>query len=789
MRKRDRRGLIAAGVVLMVLGGLAAARAQTERQQVVRDVRVRYTDKLPADPAYVLAQTVVRVGQFVSAADLARDQRALLDTGRFADVRVLVEPVAGDGEGVRVIYVVARRSRFAPPLRLIGVDQISAGRVTDWLDFHEGQPLDDTVLAARCAKVRDEYRKRYYPDAQVTAAIEPFGTAGQAHVKVTVHEGEKCKVVGFRFEGNRALEEDELRNAIAQPSPWNPLRIFRKKRYDAQELEDARIALRDAYLNRGYLDVQVGEPRLVALSTHRQRAVYPIVEGNAYRVSTVTLEGVTLFPEGELRSAVAAVLRPGDAAGRDTVQQASKALRDYYGRRGYVDTSVRTALTAAKSAARVAVAFTVREGELATVRSIAIRGNTRTRDKVIRRELGLQPGALLDEVQAERDQRRLENLGYFESVRFFERPVADQAGQRDVVYEVREKSTGNFMVGAGFSSIDNVIGFMEVTQANFDIANWPYFHGGGQKARASVELASERKTIDLSLTEPWFLDRRLSLMTEAYRRELGYREYDEKRLGGGTGITVPLPVGRANLRYLFEQVRLDDVEEGEFFLADDPAVPYRFTDEDTKYYNAPLRLSWLYDTRNRSPVPTSGTQANLFGEVSGSFTGGDNEVYGVGGQIRHWLPIWFDHVISLKLRAESVDSFGDTGDVPIGDRLFLGGGRTLRGFEYRDVGPKVIPPPGSSGRHHPIGGKTMALASAEYTVPVAKVLRLAAFYDVGNVWEDSFDVGSGDWASSAGVGIRFDIPGFPIRIDYAVPLSYDDELTDDQRWVIWIGFD
>ncbi len=778
--------LVGALAALLTTLPPAPAGAQEPHRQAVRDIQVRHLDDAPADPAYVLAHVAARPGHFVSQRELSRDQRTLLDTGRFSDVQILLEPLA---DGVRIIYAVRRRLRYLPPIAVRGARSLSASKVRDLIGLTEGDYVDDALLASRCGRVREEYRRRHYPEADVSATVIPAGTNGLGRVAVTIDEGVRRRLAGFIFEGNRAIDDATLRAALGQPGRFNPFApFFRKWRRDANDFEFVRDSVRDLYLERGYLDVRVEAPRLVdGPAAGQPRLAVAIAEGELYRIGNVGVAGVTLFPAAELEAVAGGGLRPGDVAARGAIQAVARALRDYYGRRGYVDTAVRARSSAAGR--DVNVLFEIREGVLARVRNVYIRGNTRTKDKVVRREIGLLPGAVFDEVLAERSRRRVENLGFFESVRFYENAAPGDPGQRDAVYEVVEKNTGQFMMGAGFSSVDNVIGFAEVNQSNFDIANWPYFHGGGQKARASFEIGSERKNIDVSLTEPWFLDRRLALSLEGYRRERGYSEFDETRSGGGLGLTVPLPVGRANLRCVFEQVRLSDIEQGEFVAATDATSSYRFTDEEDKYFNTPLRLTWIYDTRNRPFVPTRGMQASIFGEVSGRMLGGDNEVYSLGFRARHWQPLWAGHVLSLLVRAESVDTIGAQDEVYIGDRLFLGGGRTLRGFEYRDVGPKVLPAVTGGGAYHPVGGRTMAMASVEYTVPLFKVLRLAAFYDIGNVWSESFDADFGQLASSVGGGIRFDIPGFPIRFDYAVPLEFDDEYTDAQRWSIWIGFE
>lgn len=788
-----RAALLAAALV--AAAGALPVRAQAPPSApapVIRDIEVRYLDAAPpGDPGLVLSLTSARVGRPATQDLLSRDQRALLDAGGFADARVLLEPC---DDGVRVIYEVRRRLRFAAPARIRGATALSEKRVRQALGLQDGDFIDAAILANRAARVREEYRKRHYPDARIKATLETDEAGGQAQVILDIDEGPRRVIGGFRFEGNRAISDAELRAALGQPSPYNPFGFFyRRWRTRAGDFEAVRDTVRELYLDRGYLDVKVAPPRLEARPGRDSVMVVTIEEGDLYRVAEVTISGVTLFPLAELEREIHPLLRPGDVAARSALRQAAQALRDYYGRRGYVDTTVRPQTVAAADRPLVNVRFDIREGELARVRNIFIRGNTRTKDKVIRREIGLAPGEILDEVQAERNRRRLENLGYFETVRYYETPAADDPSQRDVTYEVAEKNTGQFMVGAGFSSVDDLIGFVEVNQSNFDILNWPYFHGGGQKARASLEMSSHRKIVDVSLTEPWFLDRRLSLMVEGYRRDLGYDEFDEVRTGGGAGITVPLAIGRLNLRANFEGVRLDDLQRGDFVLLDDPSTPYRFTDEERRYTHTPLRLTWLYDTRDRPFVPTRGSQVSVFGEISGKMLGGDNEIYTLGVQARRWFPLWAGHVLSLRLRAESVDCYGDQDTVHIGDRLFIGGGRTLRGFEYRDVGPKAVAKADAAdGRrveYHPIGGQTLAMASAEYAIPLFKLLRVAGFFDIGNVWRDSFDVDLGNLASSAGIGLRLDIPGFPIRLDYAWPIEFDDDFTDEQRWVIWIGYE
>jgi outer membrane protein insertion porin family len=549
--------------------------------------------------------------------------------------------------------------------------------------------------------------------------------------------------------------------------------------------------VREKYLDKGYLDVKVAEPRLEPTGKGKVNVVFAVEEGAPYVVESLSLTGISLFPTNALEEV--AFIQPGEIAGRTTIQNAVKNVRDYYGARGYIDTMVRpTVETSEENPGKAAIKMEVREGALVRIRNIVIQGNTRTKDKVIRREIAtaIAPGEVMNEPLIERSENRIKNLNYFTEVRHYTAP-GDTEENRDLVFDLKEQlRTGKFMIGAGFSSVDGVVGFAEVNQSNFDIANWPYFTGGGQKARAGVELGSKRQTVELGWTEPWFLDKPMALSVELYRRMRSYTEYDETRTGAGVGISYPVKVGRIGFKYTLEQINLDDQLWGPYFRSEwwHPGYflgAYRFTDEKDSAINSSLRVSWTHDTRDQAFVPTRGMLLTVFGEVAGAVLGGENDIYSVGAQARRWFKMpWNEkHVLSLRARFETVEAY--SGDVPIYERLYLGGGRTVRGIDYRDIGPKVI---GLNRKWHPIGGQTLVNAGAEYSIPLFDKVRIAGFTDFGSLDEDAFSPDFSDIAVTAGLGLRIDIPGFPVRLDYATPIVKPDN-ADTSAFVLWIGFE
>jgi outer membrane protein insertion porin family len=784
-----------------LVGLLLSAVFAASAAEKITDVKVRVLDKFGTDASDVLSSCSVAKGQELSQEAISKDVRTLLDTGRYGYAGVELEKTDG---GVCVVYVVRRRYRFQEPLEIKGAEGLSERKIRKVSELKSGDYIDEPILAERAGKVRAEYLKKYYPDVKIITEIKPIeGSVGAANVSFTIEEGKRAKIKDFVFKGNPSIPAKDLKASFGERPWYDPRGWFTDTPVSAQDLEDARRTAEEVYQNHGYLDAKVSPAVREDIGDGKCNMVFNVTEGDQYSVESTAIRGVKLFPEREVLSS--AKLKADDVAGQADITAAEKAIRDYYGSRGYADTQVRAVKeTVPGKPGRMAITYDVQEGELAYVRNIIIRGNEKTKDKVIRREVQMSPGSLMNTVKIEQNERRLKNLGYFKEVRHYTENT-DKSGNRDLVYEVEEQRTGNFMVGAGVSSVDSVIGFAEVSQSNFDILNWPNFTGGGQKARAGVEVGSRRQTYETEWTQPWLWDRPLALTIGLYRRMRWYDQYDDVRTGGSVGLSYPMQEfnilgrtigGRVGVRYTLEMVQMTHVDSGVWYMDKQGEVNSTPDNWDNRYFkwqedeygdnlNSIARLYWSDDTRDQILVPTKGHQATLFGEV-GDGAIGDNEFYKVGANYKQFYEMpWYKHVLSLRGRLETVDAY--SGELPIYERLFLGGPRTIRGVEYRDIGPKVYKGAGRK-EHAPIGGKSLAMATAEYTIPVFKAVRFATFCDAGSLSEDEFDVSS-DFEVSVGVGLRIDIPGFPIRLDFATPVCDDDSYTDDRVFSFLIGIE
>ncbi len=759
------RRIPSAAILALVFAAAAGAAPVTQ-------VRVVVEGPIAVDEASVFAFIGLRAGVEFDRAQVTRDLKALEKTGRFERLDVRAEP---SEEGVAVVYVVRARPRIGR-IEIEGADRLGARTARETLGLELGAPADEAKLAAAARRLRDEYEKNFMPDARVSWKIEPEGGEGRAVVRVRVEEGEPARVNEIRFEGNTALSDAELRARMRQGryvkyNPWHW--VTSAGRLNPDDLEADVHAVRRAYLDRGYLDARVEPAALERVGTRRLRATFRIVEGPLYRISAVTVRGASVFPAEELLRI--AGLPPGAPASAGAIEAAARAISDHYGDRGYARAAARATLDADPAAGTVAVAIEVREGAPARVRDVLIRGNTLTQDKVIRRELAVLPGDPYSRARIRTSERRLMNLGYFSRVEALTEPTP-KPDETDIAFEVEEQRMGQAMASVGFSSIDQISGALEISHGNFDFRSWPPV-GGGQKIRARAIIGTRRNDLEFSFTEPWFLDRRLALSFDLFRSEKRYlsTEYNQRNTGGAVSLARPIgPHERLRLAYSLEEIAVYDVaaSAGDIIRAEEGAR-----------MKSAVAATLSRDTRDRVFLPTRGHRADLTLSVAGGPLGGETDLYALELSAAQYVPLGLGTVLSLRGRAAVVDTHSGAERVPIFDRYFLGGATTIRGFAYRDVGPR-------DDRGDPIGGRSLAFASAEYTVPLGGAFRAAVFYDIGLVDPGAYSF-SADPNSSYGIGLRIDVPMLPLRFDYSWPLqtdAFNDRSSGRFSFLIGYGF-
>ncbi len=776
----------------------------------VKDVKVKVLDGFGGDTSSVLARCQTKPGTTYDPVVVTRDVTSLKDSGEYQDITASAERADG---GVVVTFSVFRKMRFQGPMVIKGNENFGVAKITSEAGLLDGTLYGEGELASAAEKVRTFYRRKGYPEASVTLTPKMMADGDSCALTLEIVEGPRVKIDKWRFEGVENVDPWDLRTEIGVYPWWNPLGWFKDEPSTPEELAQAVEKIAGVYADRGYLDVRVTGPVAEPGEDGKTDYVFTVDEGPLYTVGSVKVTGVKSYATADVVR-LSDLPATGDVAGAKRLNDAAHSVDVAVGsgNLGLADNEVVVRrMPRADDPTVLDLEFAVTEGVPVVINQVVIEGNDFTKDKVIRREIRLGPGDGMLANKAEQSQKRLENLDYFSRVRYYLRETdkgknAEGAEYRDLVYEVDEKSTGQFMVGIGASSIDSVYVYAAVQQSNFDLfAPEKLFRGGGQKGRLSVQAGPRVQTYEASVTEPWLFDRQLELTVEAYRRERWYDEYDIIRTGVAATLAYPakfwnparmwnkeaekmVVFGSFGVRLSGEYIEFDDVESGTW-LYNNRRVS--FQQEEAEYGDAfefAGRLFWTRDTRDNFRTPTSGARTQIFFDLAG----GDNSYWRLGFNHRSYFKTWkrYNHVLMVALRAETIDALED--DVAIYNRLFLGGPRSIRGFEYRNVAPlaRRVRGDGSlTNDYAPWGGQTLFVMNIEYTVPIVKMLRLAAFTDFGSVGEDDLDFDFSDtFAWSVGLGIRIDIPMFPIRLDFAAPLETPDH-ADEEVFSFSIGYD
>lgn len=725
-------------------------------EPVVGDIQIEFMDIRNISDEAVLARIQLRPGSIYSQTLVDRSIRSLYATRLFDYIEARTEDMP-DGR-VRVVFAVQARFRIQS-LQITGNDRVSSRRLRREVDSQVGGILDERQIRADADKILEHYRDKGYTEARVDYDITRDRETGQGRVLFRVDEGPRLKIARVQFVGNSEFSDRRLRREMETKRRWFMSWLTGSGRFDETKFQDDLDKLRVLYQNEGYLDVSIPEAN-VTLENPTPNSILITVridEGRQYRVGNIQMEGNTIFTDFQLFTALQ--LLPGDVFSPEVLDEDIEMLNNIYGSVGYLDTFIRPDRRANIETGDIDLVYIIRESERFDLESISIEGNTKTKSIVIIRELALQPGRTFNLVYMKNSEARLRNTRFFEEVQLSPEPT-NIPGKRNLKIRVREGRTGNFQFGAGFSSLENVVLFFEVSQSNFDLFKWrsPLLQGAGQKFRFRGSFGSRSNELVLGFEEPWLFQQRLALGFELFRRETDFQSttYNELR----TGIEVYMRrrlfgLIDGQVTYGFELVDLKDVTSNAPILIREEA-------ENSPRTISKIDFTVARDTRNDLIFTTRGSRMSFSTTFAG--VGGDTEYIKFESRNAYFIPTFRpgDQVVSILFRAGSLWEYSNE-RVPFFDRFYLGGPNSLRGFEYREVGP-------FSG-FEPIGGNSYAFASAEYSIKVAEPLRLALFYDWGFVNESDFDFSPANYNDNWGFGIRLLVLGNPLRLDFGIPIT------------------
>ncbi|MGH7443122.1 MAG: outer membrane protein assembly factor BamA [bacterium] len=763
-------------------------------------VSLSVTGAVSVNPDTILGVVRQRKGEPLSDSVLNQDLKRIWKLGKFQDVRVDTEP-GPQGHGIEVFFRVTERP-LVEDVRFYGNKNIGDGTLKDKISLPLKQPYDQDKVAAAVRAIQAEYKSKNYYAAQVRVDTQAGAKPGWVVVNFHVSEGNEMEIEKIIITGNHAFSAAKIKATMkdTEEAGW-----FSGGSYDSDKVYDDYQNVLKLYAQEGYVKATLGGVDLdswgdrgkgvVRDSTTFDQANKRIVlrirlhEGRQYHLGAVTFSGNTVFSDKALRDAMPSLAVKNHIFDQGAFEDDVKKLQDMYGAKGYIYASVQPAYTWDAAQGSVAVALAIQEGSIAYIEAIRIRGNEVTKDHVIRRVLVLKPGDPFNADKVNADKERIQNLGFFGQVTVDTQPGSEM-DKVILIFDVTERKTGTLSLGAGFSSVEGLVGFLQVSQNNL--------FGDGNAVSAQWNFGSETNSYSLSYTDPWVFDKPVSLGVDLFSTEEN-QQYDTQGFNlqstGGAVRTGYLFKGtpyQVTFSYRYQTDDISDVQTG--IIGIDNGITHLSV----------ITPGLIRDTRDNVFNPTSGSLNSATVELAGGFLGGDDsfikpvidsrwffDTPALFGQ--DWMKLF---VLGLHARvgwATTYSSGGPSSTVPTSERFFVGGVDDVRGYDERSLG--------ASG----VGGGTYEfITNVEYGFTPIKPLELYLFYDAGNSWYSSSNtqgpaepnndsyagvnttLAPDTWRNlylypATGVGMLFTIPGsvIQIRLDWGYGLDANARVLGD----------
>lgn len=704
----------------------------------------------------ILTKVKTKIGRPLLQEVVNEDVKRLYGSGFFQDVRVDVD-VQKDGV---VVNIVVDEKPILKRIIIEGNKVFTEDKIRKDLNIVEGQILDPKAVKDAVNALEDKYINKGYRFAEVKSETDVNEETKEAVLYLLIDEGAKYKIKNVKFEGNKSIPSKRLGKLMKTKPEF--IFLLRKGVFDEDKFQEDLERVSSFYQAEGFLDVQVAPEFEYDRANKKIFITLKIEENKRYYTGDVKIKGNVLFPESEIFERLE--MLPGFVFSQARMTQDIESVRKYYAKWGYIGVQITPDVVLNPDSGKVDVTYNLTEGDLFFVDKVKIRGNTKTKDIVIRREIRLLPGERFDGDKIERSKQRLDNLGFFQEV-IVDTEEGSAPNRRNAVFLVKEKQTGELSFGAGVSSIDQFVGFAEIAQRNFDWANFPTFTGAGQNLSVRGRLGSVTRDIDISFVEPYFLNKSISLGLNGFSvlREANNVDFDEQRTGFSVSFAKALSEYiKAGAGYTFEQVELDELEG-------DAGPTVRLFEGKTNLSRVRFNLS--RDTRDNIYSPKKGTVIGGSVEMVGSFLGGDEDFYNGQLTFNKYFNFFKEHVIEVKNRLGVTDAYGGSDKVPVFDRFYAGGLGTVRGFGPRRIGPKE----GGDA----VGGDTIYIFNLEYTFPIIQSFKGAVFFDLGQVADESYSLEGGEFAASVGPGLKINTPIGPVALYYGYPFANRD--TEDEN--------
>ncbi len=706
----------------------------------------------------ILSKIRTKAGDTFSQEVMNDDLKKLYATQYFTDISIDVVDYKG---GVVVTFAVEEKP-VVEDIVFKGNNEFRPQKLKSTMKSKPNEMLNLALLAQDMADIKAQYIKKGFPQVEVKYTIDTDKETNKTIITVAIDEKVHVKVASVKIAGNKAVKTNDIRKILSTKPAW----LFNPGVFNDETLQDDIDKIKSIYDDIGFMDTEVTPKLDYSADGKVLDLTLEIKEGKQYLVGDIKLDGNLVYPEKDVKANIA--MKKGRPFSTRSLREDVFSIRQFYYKYGYMNIIVDVEKNLNPQNGNVDLVYNIEPKEVVYVGKIDVRGNLKTRDVVVRRELRIFPGDKFSGERIRRSKERLYNLGFFENVSFDTEPT-EAPNVQNLVVSVKETKTGEFSFGGGYSSVDLLMGFAEITQRNFDILNFPTFTGAGQNLTIRGEIGMVRTNYNLGWTDPWIFGFPFLGGFDVYRTshtkasDVGW-SYDETRTGGdlrlGKEITDTF---RGDLYYRLEDVNISNLDSN---------VSHDLKNEEGSNYISSLTLELTQDTRDNIFNPMKGYVINGSIEDAGGVFAGDKDFWKGTASGTYYHTFFNKIVLEAKARLGLADSYDGTDNVPVYERFYAGGANTIRGYKERSVGPR------DSGSDEPIGGNAILIGNAELTFPVyEKVIKAAVFYDIGNVWPKLKDFANeaSQFKSGAGIGVRVKTPLGPVKVDYGYPLSKNHE--------------
>ncbi|MEO6953181.1 MAG: outer membrane protein assembly factor BamA [Polyangia bacterium] len=781
-------------LVLALVVSLLGASAHAERLpgqlpgagKIIAKIKFRGNRKAEDDA--IRANLYSQAGEKLTIEHLRADIHAIWKMPYFDDVQVEEDE---DGKGRVILTFVVREKPSIRKIYVAGSRELGLDKINEVLDLKKDTIYDPTKVKRNVEKVHDLYVEKGYYLAEVTSDIKRIDNT---HVDVyfIVDEHAKVEVRRITFLGNRALPTSELKRVMqTQEGGWLSF-LTSSGTYKEETFERDLLIITSYYYDKGYINAKLGKP-VVEISNDK-RYLYltlSVDEGEQFRVGKIDFRGDLLIDKKEYYKRM--TVREGDTFNRSKLVQDITHLNDLYKDAGYANVNIQPLTAIDVNTRTVDVTFEAQKGNLVYFNRIQIRGNTKTRDKVIRREMRVYEGELFNQTRLDRSKRLITQLGFFEHVELSTHAVENDPDRIDVTIEVAERATGTFQIGAGFSSVENFIGQAQVSQNNL--------FGRGTSLQLQAQISSIRQLFSLRYVDPYFLDTRLTFAFNVYNSLLYYPSFNRTARGGE--ITFGYLLG--DYTRVFGTYKLEDVQVKENangitvggFAPSSQVAPGTISNLFRSGVTSSIRLSLNYDTRDDRMFPKHGMFHSLSVEFADPIIASQSVFTRVSGFLRFYKPIWGPFIFRVNAEGGLVISRSPQG-VPVYERYFIGGINSIRGFQLYSLGPRVNTlsgvDPSAFLTQFNVGGNLQLVLNTEVEFPIiaAVNIRGVIFFDAGNAYNvesrycparsavsnipqvfspcNSYPTFT-NLRYSVGFGFRWQSPIGPLRFEWGIPLN------------------